>query len=204
MRLSARGSEVTVSAGRRGRRRRTRRPRRPICSDQLAALHAAGRSAGTRRSQDRGEPGAATIRAPIWSITSSTGGSRPRPRRPSFRSRSTSAATSRRSASNDLVFGIGPAGTGKTYLAVAMAVSLLNAAPGQAHHPGPAGGRGRRAARASSPATSPPRSIRTCGRSTTRCTTCSSPTAPSGCSSRARSRSRRWRSCAGARWTIPS
>jgi phosphate starvation-inducible PhoH-like protein len=28
---------------------------------------------------------------------------------------------------NDLVFGIGPAGTGKTYLAVAMAVSLLNA-----------------------------------------------------------------------------
>ena len=27
---------------------------------------------------------------------------------------------------NDLVFGIGPAGTGKTYLAVAMAVSLLN------------------------------------------------------------------------------
>jgi phosphate starvation-inducible PhoH-like protein len=28
--------------------------------------------------------------------------------------------------SNDLVFGIGPAGTGKTYLAVAMAVALLN------------------------------------------------------------------------------
>jgi phosphate starvation-inducible PhoH-like protein len=28
---------------------------------------------------------------------------------------------------NDLVFGIGPAGTGKTYLAVAMAVSMLNA-----------------------------------------------------------------------------
>jgi phosphate starvation-inducible PhoH-like protein len=27
---------------------------------------------------------------------------------------------------NDMVFGIGPAGTGKTYLAVAMAVSLLN------------------------------------------------------------------------------
>ncbi len=28
--------------------------------------------------------------------------------------------------SNDLVFGVGPAGTGKTYLAVAMAVSMLN------------------------------------------------------------------------------
>ena len=30
---------------------------------------------------------------------------------------------STRSSGNDLVFGIGPAGTGKTYLAVAMAVS---------------------------------------------------------------------------------
>ncbi len=33
----------------------------------------------------------------------------------------------RRIASNDIVFGIGPAGTGKTYLAVAMAVSALKA-----------------------------------------------------------------------------
>ena len=36
---------------------------------------------------------------------------------------------------NDLVFGIGPAGTGKTYLAVAMAISALIAKAGGAHHP---------------------------------------------------------------------
>ena len=35
------------------------------------------------------------------------------------------AHTSRRCAAHDLVFGLGPAGTGKTYLAVAMAVDML-------------------------------------------------------------------------------
>ncbi len=80
---------------------------------------------------------------------------------------------------NDLVFGIGPAGTGKTYLAVAMAVSLLNAKPRPAHHSRPTGGRGRRAARV------PARGHRGEGRSvpatrcTTRCTTCSSRRGPS-------------------------
>jgi phosphate starvation-inducible PhoH-like protein len=39
---------------------------------------------------------------------------------------------------NDMVFGIGPAGTGKTYLAVAMAISALDEQAGGAHHPDPA------------------------------------------------------------------
>ena len=41
----------------------------------------------------------------------------------------------------DMVFGVGPAGTGKTYLAVAMAASALLAKKGKPHHPGQAGGR---------------------------------------------------------------
>ena len=48
---------------------------------------------------------------------------------------------------NELVFCIGPAGTGKTYLAVAMAVSLLASRPHQEDRPGSSGGRGRRAPR---------------------------------------------------------
>ena len=36
---------------------------------------------------------------------------------------------------HDLTFGIGPAGTGKTYLAMACAVAALHVAPGQAHRP---------------------------------------------------------------------
>ena len=47
---------------------------------------------------------------------------------------------------HELVFGIGPAGTGKTYLAVAIGVSLLSQRRGRAPHPVAAGGRGRRAA----------------------------------------------------------
>ena len=49
-------------------------------------------------------------------------------------------------------------------------------AGGGTDHPHPPGGRGRRAARASCPATCRPRSTRTCGRCSTRCTTCSTPT----------------------------
>jgi len=44
---------------------------------------------------------------------------------------------------NDTVFGVGPAGTGKTYLAVAMAVAAMNAKKSQPHRPRPAGSRGR-------------------------------------------------------------
>ena len=47
---------------------------------------------------------------------------------------------------NDMVFGIGPAGTGKTYLAVAMAISALMSQARGAHHPDPPGGGSRRAA----------------------------------------------------------
>ena len=57
---------------------------------------------------------------------------------------------------------------------------------------------------ASFPATSWPRSIRTCVRSTTRCTTWSSPRARRRCSNARRSRSRRSRSCAAARSTAAS
>ena len=47
---------------------------------------------------------------------------------------------------NTIVFGIGPAGTGKTYLAMAKAVQALQAKHGQPDHPDPAGGRGGGAA----------------------------------------------------------
>ena len=48
--------------------------------------------------------------------------------------------------SHDLVFGLGPAGTGKTYLAVAMAVAMLVKSAHRPADPFAAGGRGRRAA----------------------------------------------------------
>ena len=48
---------------------------------------------------------------------------------------------------NDLIFCIGPAGTGKTYLAVGMAVNLLRQNAVKQDRPGPARGRGRRTAR---------------------------------------------------------
>ena len=49
-------------------------------------------------------------------------------------------------AKNIITFGIGPAGTGKSYLAVALAVQALQAKTVEPHHPHPPGGRGRRAA----------------------------------------------------------
>ena len=74
-----------------------------------------------------------------------------------------------------ITFAIGPAGTGKTYLAMALAVARAPSAR--------SGGSSSRARRsrpasgsASCPATSSPRSTRTCGRSSTRSTTCSTPT----------------------------
>ena len=76
---------------------------------------------------------------------------------------------------NTITFGIGPAGTGKTYLAVAMAVARSVARRGQPRSSSP-GPRSRPAsASASCPATCRRRSTRTCGRSTTRSTTCSRP-----------------------------
>ena len=100
-------------------------------------------------------------------------------------------------AANTITFGIGPAGTGKSYLAVALAVQALQAKEvariilDAARRSRPASGSG------SCPATSWPRSTRTCARSTTPSTTCSSPKAPSASSSGERSRWPRSPSCAG-------
>ena len=101
-----------------------------------------------------------------------------------------------------ITFGIGPAGTGKTYLAVALAVQALQAKRGGPHHPHPARGRGRRAARlpARRPAGEgrpvPAAALRRALRHARR---------PTGVAARAwsaaRSRSRRSRSCAAARST---
>ena len=60
---------------------------------------------------------------------------------------------------NDIVFGIGPAGTGKTYLAVAMAVRLLKDEARRAHRPGAPRGRGGGEPRLSARATCRRRSI---------------------------------------------
>ncbi|GDY42647.1 hypothetical protein SANT12839_035290 [Streptomyces antimycoticus] len=74
-----------------------------------------------------------------------------------------------------VVFGIGPAGTGKTYLAMAKAVQALQSKQVTRiilTRPAVEAGSGS----ASCPAPSTRRSTRICGRSTTRCTTCSTPT----------------------------
>ena len=74
-----------------------------------------------------------------------------------------------------VTFGIGPAGTGKTYLAIALAVAALARPRGRRA----SSSRGRRSRRASGsascPATCSPRSTRTCARCSTRSTTCSTP-----------------------------
>ena len=94
---------------------------------------------------------------------------------------------------------LGPAGTGKTYLAVAIAMAALMRREVAPHHPDPARGRGRRAPRLPARRPRRRRSTRTCARSSTRSTTCSTPSASRRCSSAARSRWRRSRSCAAAR-----
>ncbi len=97
-----------------------------------------------------------------------------------------------------ITFGIGPAGTGKTFLAVAMAAAALSR--GDVSRVILTGRRWRPAsASASCPATSRPRSIPICARSSTRSTTCSIPRRSTPTSSAARSRSRRWPSCGAAR-----
>ena len=75
-----------------------------------------------------------------------------------------------------ITFGIGPAGTGKTFLAVAMAAAALASRQVHPDHPHPARGRGGGEARLPARATSRPRSTRTCGRSSTPSSTCSTPT----------------------------
>jgi len=85
---------------------------------------------------------------------------------------------------NTVTFGIGPAGTGKTYLAIALAVAALSergsrgsSSPGPPSRPA--------SGWASCPATCRPRSTRTCDRCSTPCTTCWTPTSCSATSTRA-------------------
>ena len=103
-----------------------------------------------------------------------------------------------------ITFGIGPAGTGKTYLAVAIATAALDAARGGAHHPHPARRRGRRAPGLPArrprgqgrplPAPALRRPLRHARRRARR----------GAASSAGRSRWRRWRSCAAAPSTTAS
>ena len=79
-----------------------------------------------------------------------------------------------------IVFGIGPAGTGKTYLAMAKAVQALQAKRVNRIILTRPGGRGRASGSASCPAPSTRRSTRTSGRCTTRCTTWSTPSRSRG------------------------
>jgi len=53
---------------------------------------------------------------------------------------------------HDMVFGVGPAGTGKTYLAMATAVAALKKRAGHAHHSHPPRGRSGRSASVFCPA----------------------------------------------------
>jgi phosphate starvation-inducible PhoH-like protein len=92
---------------------------------------------------------------------------------------------------SDMVFGLGPAGTGKTYLAVAMAVSALLA---------------KKVSRIIlvRPAVEAGERLGFLPGSTMRCMTCSTRRRSTRCWSRTSSRLRRWPLCAGARSTMPS
>ena len=129
------------------------RPARPppaCCADLYVPRRPAKRSTPERRRTSRCAGSAA------WN-------SRRTPREPAVRRRRrddtarrgctsapaarTSGSYLRTSSTHDLTFGIGPAGTGKTYLAVACAVEALQARARAAHRAGAAGRRGGRAAR---------------------------------------------------------
>ena len=104
---------------------------------------------------------------------------------------------------HDITFGIGPAGTGKTYLAVACAVDALERDAVKRIvlvRPAVEAGESWDSFRAISRR----RSIPTCGRSMTRCTTSWASTRPQSSSSTPRSNWRHSRTCAGARSTIRS
>ena len=71
--------------------------------------------------------------------------------------------------SHDITLGLGPAGTGKTFLAVACAVDALERSARAAHRADAARRSRPASGSASCPATCRRRSIRTCARCTTRC-----------------------------------
>ena len=89
-----------------------RQRRESVTPDDVLPPRRRGRAAGGRRSRRR-PGGRAAHRAARDSAASFS------------RRRRGSGTTSRRSPDNDIVVGIGPAGTGKTYLAVATAVDAL-------------------------------------------------------------------------------
>ncbi len=74
---------------------------------------------------------------------------------------------------NDINFGIGPAGTGKTYLAVACAVDALEREQVAPHPAGAPSGGSRREARLPARRPGPEESTPTCARCTTPSTRCS-------------------------------
>ena len=142
---------------------------RPRCCEELYGQLTQGPRGRPRRDRC----GAAhASRRPIrrrtgrWSCRSDRAASSSSPRSPN------QAAYLRALDQHDLVFALGPAGTGKTYLAVAMAVALLRQRRGRAASSCPA----RRSRPASGwafcPAISRTRSTPTCARSTTRSRTC--------------------------------
>jgi phosphate starvation-inducible PhoH-like protein len=124
VRLSARGNDVTVSSDEDGGDERVSRVAELL--EQLAALHERGVRLGredlrTAISLSWNDPAADLVGHFIDG----------RVRASSKKTVTPKSANQRRYVEairgNDLVFGIGPAGTGKTYLAVALAVALLNA-----------------------------------------------------------------------------
>ncbi len=119
VRLSCRGNRVAI-AGDAGARRRWRRRCCRTCGDDWNAARASGDRRWMQRS---GLADAETDpRLPLSDLPAI------HTRRGAVAARSPGqAAYMEALASHDLVFGVGPAGTGKTYLAVAQAVAMLQA-----------------------------------------------------------------------------
>jgi phosphate starvation-inducible PhoH-like protein len=123
VRLSARGNNITVSAGTSGADRQV-----PLVADllkELALLHAKGVRLGredlrTAISLKQRQPAADLVEHFIDARIQASAKKAVVPKSSNQRKYVQAIRDS------DLVFGIGPAGTGKTYLAVAMAVSMLN------------------------------------------------------------------------------
>ena len=135
--ILVRGNEITVSGD-----TADDRDRRAAVRGAGGAARAGPRARPRRRgSQHRDvEVGPAPDRR--CSPPRSCAAARPCARRPRARS-----ATSTRCATTPITFGIGPAGTGKSYLAVALAVQALQAKEVNRIILTRPGGRGRRAAR---------------------------------------------------------
>jgi phosphate starvation-inducible PhoH-like protein len=115
------------------------RARRPISPErlQLALVEAAAQptakgEGGADGDASGGEPGEISLRTRRADLTGRT---------------PNQLAYLRNILGHDITFGIGPAGTGKTYLAVACAVDALERSTVPARDPDPACGRGRRAPR---------------------------------------------------------